>query len=63
MAWACMACSERWQVYLIVPLIWGALLLWSKPWLERHAYGPLEWLWRALTEGQRPAMARLGDVR
>lgn len=49
---------ERWQCYLIVPLIWAALLLWSKPWLERHAYGPLEWLWRALTRGQRPALAR-----
>ncbi|HEY5756806.1 MAG TPA: DUF418 domain-containing protein [Steroidobacter sp.] len=44
---------ERWQCYLIVPLIWAALLLWSKPWLERHAYGPLEWLWRALTRGRR----------
>lgn len=49
---------ERWQCYLIVPLIWAALLLWSKPWLERHAYGPLEWLWRALTRGHRPALAR-----
>jgi uncharacterized protein len=49
---------ERWQCYLIVPLIWAALLLWSKPWLERHAYGPLEWLWRALTRGQRPTLAR-----
>ncbi len=49
---------ERWQCYLIVPLIWAALLLWSKPWLERHAYGPLEWLWRALVRGQRPALTR-----
>lgn len=49
---------ERWQCYLIVPLIWAALLLWSKPWLERHAYGPLEWLWRALTRGQRPTLPR-----
>jgi uncharacterized protein len=49
---------ERWQVYLLVPLIWAALLLWSKPWLERHAYGPLEWLWRVLARGQRPAVAR-----
>jgi uncharacterized protein len=49
---------ERWQVYLLVPLIWAALLLWSKPWLERHAYGPLEWLWRALTRGKPPAGAQ-----
>jgi uncharacterized protein len=49
---------ERWQVYLLVPLIWMALLLWSKPWLERHAYGPLEWLWRALTRGKPPVGAQ-----
>ncbi len=24
------------------------MLLWSKPWLERFYYGPLEWLWRSL---------------
>lgn len=29
----------------------GAMLMlgWSKPWLERFRYGPLEWLWRCLT--------------
>ena len=25
------------------------MLLWSKPWLARFRYGPLEWLWRCLT--------------
>jgi uncharacterized protein len=34
---------ERGQCELIVPLIWAALLAWSKPWLAHHAYGPLEW--------------------
>lgn len=32
-----------------VLLAWAAMLLWSKPWLERFRYGPLEWLWRCLT--------------
>ena len=32
-----------------VLLGWAAMLAWSKPWLERHAQGPLEWLWRCLT--------------
>ena len=49
---------ERWQCYLLVPLIWAVLLAWSKPWLERHAYGPLEWLWRSLTRGQRQSLAK-----
>lgn len=27
---------------------WVIMLLWSRPWLERFQYGPLEWLWRSL---------------
>lgn len=38
---------SRAQLYLIVPPIWAAMLWWSKPWLDRFAYGPLEWLWRS----------------
>ncbi len=37
------------------PILWvfvlagcAGMLLWSKPWLERFHYGPLEWLWRSL---------------
>ena len=37
---------------LIVLAVWIAMLLWSKPWLERFRYGPLEWLWRCLTYGK-----------
>ena len=29
--------------------MWGLILLWSKPWLDHFAYGPLEWLWRSLS--------------
>ena len=39
---------ERWQCYPVVASIWLAMLAWSKPWLERHAHGPFEWLWRSL---------------
>ena len=31
-----------------VPAMWALMLLWSKPWLDRYRYGPLEWLWRVL---------------
>jgi uncharacterized protein len=34
---------------LAVLLGWVLMLGWSKPWLERFRYGPLEWLWRCLT--------------
>lgn len=37
------------QLYIVVVLAWIVMLAWSKPWLERFNYGPLEWLWRCLT--------------
>ncbi len=40
---------NRPQLYLVVALAWIVMLAWSKPWLERFNYGPLEWLWRCLT--------------
>jgi uncharacterized protein len=33
----------------VVLAAWALMLLWSKPWLERFRYGPLEWAWRSLT--------------
>ncbi len=43
---------------LFVALGWALMLAWSKPWLGRFKQGPLEWLWRSLTEGRRLAMLR-----
>lgn len=37
---------------------WAVMLLWSKPWLERFRYGPLEWLWRSLARMQVQPMRR-----
>ena len=31
---------------------WGLMLLWSKPWLDRFRYGPMEWLWRSMARGR-----------
>ena len=41
------------QLYLVALLGCTAMLAWSKPWLARFRYGPLEWLWRCLTYGRR----------
>lgn len=38
--------------------MWAIMLLWSKPWLQRFRYGPLEWLWRSLARGRVQAMRR-----
>lgn len=40
---------NRPQLYLVVAFAWVLMLAWSKPWLDRFRYGPLEWLWRCLT--------------
>ena len=40
---------SRAECWLLVPLVWLLMLLWSKPWLDRFRYGPLEWLWRSLS--------------
>ena len=43
---------HRPELLLIVLGVWLLMLLWSKPWLARFRYGPLEWLWRCLTYGK-----------
>lgn len=40
---------NRPSLYLVMALMWVLMLVWSKPWLDRYRYGPLEWLWRCLT--------------
>jgi len=49
---------SRGQAWLFVPLVWAAMLLWSKPWLERFRYGPFEWLWRCLSRGRWERLRR-----
>jgi uncharacterized protein len=39
---------RRVALWPFVVLAWAAMLLWSKPWLDRFHYGPFEWLWRSL---------------
>ena len=41
----------RAEAWLAVPLVWLLMLAWSKPWLDRHHYGPFEWVWRSLSRG------------
>jgi uncharacterized protein len=43
---------NRPQLYIVVVLACVVMLAWSKPWLDRFNYGPLEWLWRCLTYGR-----------
>jgi len=53
---------SRWQAWLLAPLVWIAMLLWSKPWLERFHYGPFEWAWRSLSRWKLQPMRRRFDI-
>ena len=48
----------RAELVLIVLAAWAVMLLWSKPWLERFRYGPLEWAWRSLTNWRLQPLSR-----
>lgn len=39
----------RSQLLVFVVVVWLLQLAWSKPWLDRFRFGPLEWLWRMVT--------------
>lgn len=49
---------SRIEVYGPVLGMWAIMLLWSKPWLDRYRFGPLEWLWRSLARLQVQPMRR-----
>ncbi|HEX8640043.1 MAG TPA: DUF418 domain-containing protein [Allosphingosinicella sp.] len=49
---------SRVELWLVVVPMWALMLLWSKPWLDRYRYGPLEWLWRSLARGRIEPMRR-----
>lgn len=49
---------DRMALYVVAVGMGMLMLLWSKPWLDRFRYGPLEWLWRCLTYGRVFALRR-----
>ena len=49
---------SRAEAWLLVPIVWLLMLAWSKPWLDRFHYGPLEWLWRSLARWEVQPMRK-----
>ena len=49
---------SRPTLWLFVLGAWVLMLAWSKPWLDRFHYGPLEWLWRSLARRALQPMRR-----
>jgi uncharacterized protein len=52
---------SRAEAWLLAPVVWVLMLAWSKPWLDRFAYGPLEWLWRSLARWELQPMRRRAE--
>lgn len=50
---------DRTQQVWFILTIWIALLLFSTLWLRRFRFGPLEWLWRFLTYGNKPLFKKM----
>ena len=46
---------RAWQV-VFVAVVFALQVVFSHWWLARYRYGPMEWLWRAFTYRQTPAM-------
>ncbi|MCY7338469.1 MAG: DUF418 domain-containing protein [Sphingomonas bacterium] len=49
---------SRISLWLVVVAMWVLMLAWSKPWLDRFTYGPLEWLWRSLVRWELQPMRK-----
>ncbi|MDQ3079193.1 MAG: DUF418 domain-containing protein [Pseudomonadota bacterium] len=49
---------QRHQLYFVVVSVWAAQFLLSPIWLRHFHFGPVEWLWRYLTYGERPAFRK-----
>ncbi len=53
----------RTALYLFCFGMWAAMLFWSKPWLDRFHYGPLEWVWRSLSRWRLQPMRKVTPVQ
>jgi uncharacterized protein len=52
----------RMELLMVVVAGWALMLLWSKPWLARFRYGPLEWAWRSLTNWRMEPLRRIATA-
>ncbi len=49
---------QRHQLYYVVFAVWAVQFALSPIWLRHFHFGPVEWLWRYLTYGKKPAFAK-----
>ena len=51
-----MAVSDRRRVFGLTAVIFAVQVLYSRWWMARFRFGPLEWLWRGATYGHFPEL-------
>jgi len=49
---------QRYQLLLVAIAIWTVQVLFSVAWLGLWSFGPMEWLWRWLSYGERPRLLK-----
>jgi uncharacterized protein len=49
---------SRGQEALVVLAVWIVVVAFSRLWMKRFNFGPLEWLWRSLTYREREPLRR-----
>ncbi len=49
---------NRTEEMAVTVAVWAIVFLVSQVWMKRFYFGPLEWLWRSLTYGEREPMVR-----
>ena len=49
---------SRTGVWLFIICVWTVQILWSKAWLTRFRFGPIEWIWRCATYRARQPLLR-----
>ena len=50
---------QRYEIYLVVLVIWTFQIIYSVAWLEKYRFGPAEWLWRSLTYRKRQPFIKI----
>ena len=50
---------QRYEIYLVVLVIWTFQIIYSVAWLEKYRFGPAEWLWRSLTYRKRQPFRKI----
>jgi uncharacterized protein len=43
---------QRYEIYIVVAVVYAVQIIWSHIWLHYFRFGPLEWAWRSLTYGK-----------